>query len=106
MTERHEERAFELVGADQTFGEGLIHLDRLSPGRVVAIDDGRLLVAPGRLLIALIGSSPALALRWLRRTGQCLGRLLSELQAKTGQSAGQRIVGWLVAQVGGQTGET
>lgn len=105
-TERRKEWVFELVGADQTYGEGLIHLDRLSPGRVVAIDAGRLLVVPGRVPIALLGSSPALALRWLRRSGQRLARLFSELQADNGLSAGQCIVGWLVAQVGGQTGET
>lgn len=105
-TERRKERAFELVGADQTFGEGLIFQDRPSPGRVVAIDEGRLLVVPGRLLVAMLGSSPDLAVRWLRHTGQRVGRLLAELQADTGQSAAQRVVAWLVARLRGQTGET
>lgn len=105
-TERRKERVFELVGAGQTFGEGLILIDRPSAGRIVAIQDGRLLMVPGRLLFELLGSSPGLALRWLRLTGQRVGRLLAELQADAGRSAAQRVVGWLLAQVGGQTGET
>lgn len=104
-TERRKERVFELVGPGQTFGEALLFLASPGQGRVVAIDEGRLLVVPGALLVDLLGSSPALAVRWLRRAGGRLGRLLAELQADAGQSAGQRIVGWLVAQVGEQTGE-
>jgi CRP-like cAMP-binding protein len=104
-TERRKERVFELVGPDQTFGEGLLFLDAPSPGRVVAIDDGRLLAVPGSLLVGLLGSSPALAIRWLRRGGLRLGRLLAELQADAGQSAGQRIVSWLLAQMSGRTDE-
>jgi CRP-like cAMP-binding protein len=104
-TERRRERIFELVGTGQTFGEGLLFLDRPSPGRVVAIDDGRLLLVPGRLLITMLGNSPDLAMRWLRRVSQRIGHLLAELQADTGQSAGQRIVHWLSGQLGRQSGE-
>jgi CRP-like cAMP-binding protein len=104
--ERRKERVVELVGAGQTFCEGLILVDRPSAGRIVAIQDGRLLLVPGRLLFELVGSSPGLALRWLRLTGQRVGRLLAELQADAGRSAAQRVVGWLLSQVGGQAGET
>jgi CRP/FNR family transcriptional regulator, dissimilatory nitrate respiration regulator len=104
-TERRKERAFELVVEGQTFGEGLVLVDRPSSGRVVAIEDGRLLLVPSRLLFTLLSTSPELALRWLRCTGQRVGRLLAELRADAGQSAAQRVVSWLLAQVGGQAGE-
>lgn len=106
QTERRKERIVELVGAGQTFGEGLVFLDRPSPSRAVAVDDGRLLVVPGGTLIAMLDGSPALARRWLRRVSQRACHLLVELQADAGQSAAQRIVSWLLAQLGGQPGET
>ena len=80
-------------------------MDRPSAGRIVAIQDGLLLMVPGRLLFELLGSSPGLALRWLRLTGQRVGRLLAELQADAGPSAAQRVMRWLVTQLGGRTGE-
>jgi CRP-like cAMP-binding protein len=104
-TERRTERIVELVTAGETFGEGLVFLDRPSPSRAVAMDDGRLLVVPGGTLIAMLDSSPALARRWLGRVSQRACRLLLELQADAGQSAAQRILSWLLAQVGAQTGE-
>jgi CRP-like cAMP-binding protein len=106
QTERRKERIVELVGAGQTFGEGLVFLDQPSPSRAVAVDEGRLLVVPGGTLIAMLDGSPALARRWLRRISQRACHLLVELQADAGQSAAQRIVSWLLAQLGGQTGET
>lgn len=105
-TERRTERIVELVGAGETFGEGLVFLDQPSPSRAVAVDDGRLLVVPGGTLIAMLGSSPALAGWWLGRVSRRACRLLLELQADAGQSAAQRILSWLLAQVGAQTGET
>jgi CRP-like cAMP-binding protein len=103
---RRKERIFELVGAGQTFGEGLVFLDQPSPGRAVAIDAGQLLVVPGRLLVGTIETSPGFAVRMLRRVSQRIGRLLAELESDTAHSAAQRIVRWLAAQAGAETGET
>ena len=105
-TERRKERIVELVGAGQTFGEGLVFLDQPSPSRAVAMTDGRLLVVPGGTLIAMLDSSPALARRWLRRVSERAYRLLVEMQADAAQSTAQRVVSWLLAQLGGQVGET
>jgi CRP-like cAMP-binding protein len=105
-TERRKERIVELVGAGRTFGEGLVFLDQPSPSRAVAVDDGRLLVVPGGTLIEMLERSPALARRWLRSVSQRACGLLLELQADAAQSAAQRIVSWLLAQTGSQTGET
>lgn len=105
QTERRKERIVELVGPGQTFGEGLIFVDQPSPGRAVAVEDGRLLLLPAAALISMFDSSPGLAVRWLRRVGWRIGNLLGELRADAGQSAAQRIVRWLVVQVGGESGE-
>ncbi len=105
-TERRKERIVELVAAGQTFGEGLVFLDQPSPSRAVAMVDGRLLVVPGSTLIAMLDSSPALARRWLRRVSQRAYRLLVEMQADVAQSTAQRVVSWLLAQLGGEGGET
>lgn len=105
QTDRRKERIVQLVGVGQTFGEGLIFVDQPSPGRAVAVDDGRMLVIPAAALINMFESSPALAIRWLRRVGWRIGNLLGELRADAGQSAAQRIVRWLVAQMDGERGE-
>jgi CRP-like cAMP-binding protein len=105
-TERRKVRVVELVGPGETFGEALIFLDEPSPGRAVAVDDGRLLVIPGGTLITVLENSPRLARRWLRRVSQRVSHLLAELRADAGQSAAQRIVSWLLAQMDGHQGET
>lgn len=104
-TGHRNEKIVELVGAGQTFGEALLFLGRPSPTRAVAIDDGRLLVFPGSVLTDMLDSSPGLAVWWLRRVSQRVGGLLAELKADAGQSAAQRIVRWLVAKIGTQSGE-
>jgi CRP-like cAMP-binding protein len=96
---RRKERIFELAGSGHTFGEGLVFSDQPSPGRAVAIDDGRLLTVPAHALADLLERSPGFALRMLRRVSQRIGRLLTELESDTAQSSAQRIVGWLVAQI-------
>jgi CRP-like cAMP-binding protein len=96
---RRKERIFELAGSGSTFGEGLVFSDQPSPGRAVAIDDGRLLTVPNHALAELLERSPGFALRMLRRVSQRIGRLLAELESDTAQSSAQRIVGWLLAQI-------
>jgi CRP-like cAMP-binding protein len=96
---RRKERIFELAGSGSTFGEGLVFSGQPSPGRVVAIEDGRLLTVPAHALAELLKRSPGFALRLLRRVSQRMGRLLAELESDTAQSSAQRIVGWLVAQI-------
>jgi CRP-like cAMP-binding protein len=103
-TERRSERIVELVGAGQTFGEGLLFSGQPSVTRAVAIDDGRLLLVPRRALVAMLTSSPELGLRWLQRVSQRVARLLAELHTNTGESAGQRIVRWLASHLGEQAG--
>ncbi len=105
-TGQRNEKIIELVSAGETFGEALLFLGQPSPTRAVAIDDGRLLVLPGRVLTDMLDSSPGLAVWWLRRVSERVGGLLAELKADAGQSAAQRIVRWLVAKVGAQSGET
>jgi CRP-like cAMP-binding protein len=105
-TERRSERIVELVGAGETFGEGLLFAGQPSVGRAVAIDDGRLLLVPGSVLITMLVRSPELALRCLQRVSRRVARLLADLQADTGQSAGRRIVRWLALQLGERSGET
>ncbi len=104
-TGQRNERIVQLVGAGQTFGEALLLLGRPSPTRAVAIDDGRLLVLHGSVLTAMLDTSPSLAVWWLRRVSQRVGDLLAELKADAGQSSTQRIVRWLLAKVGAQSGE-
>jgi len=105
-TGQRKEKIIELASAGETFGEALLFLSQPSPTRAVAIDDGRLLVLPGRVLTNMLDSSQGLAVWWLRRVSQRVGGLLAELKADAGQSAAQRIVRWLVAKVGAQAGET
>jgi CRP-like cAMP-binding protein len=92
---RGEEKVLRFVGANESFGEAAALLDRPCPVDVVALADAMLAVIPVRPLQQLQERDITFANNLVRTLAGGLLRLVSEINASTGRSSGQRLAAYL-----------
>lgn len=90
-----EEKVLRFVGANESFGEASVILDRPCPVDVVALADAMLAVIPARPLQQLLTRDMAFANNLARALAAGLLRLVAEIDANSGRSSAQRLAAYL-----------
>jgi CRP-like cAMP-binding protein len=92
-----EEKVVRFLGANESFGECTVLLDRPCPVDLVALEDSMIAEIPAPPLLRLIEREPRFARNLVRLLSEkCLG-LLSELESSLQQSALQRLAAYLAS---------
>lgn len=92
---RSEEKVLRFVGANESFGEAAVLLDRPCPVDAVALADTMLAVIPARPLQALLARDLTFASNVARTLAAGMLRLVTEIDASTGRSSAQRLASYL-----------
>jgi CRP-like cAMP-binding protein len=99
------EKVIELIAAGQSFAEALMFLGRPSPVNAQALGDTQLLVLPRLAVLEAMAIDQRLALRMLAGLSRRLHGLVGDVQAYALQSGVQRVIGYLLRDADGQSGE-
>jgi CRP/FNR family transcriptional regulator, dissimilatory nitrate respiration regulator len=94
------EKVIELVGAGQSFGEALVFLERPCPINAQALSDVLLLEVPRQAMLDELQCDTGFALRMLSGMSRRLHGLVQDVQTSALQSGLQRVVGYLLRDVG------
>ncbi len=90
-----EEKVLRFVGANESFGEASVMLDRPCPVDVVALADAMLAVIPARALHQLLARDRAFASNLARSLAAGMLRLVADIDASAGRSSAQRLAAYL-----------
>lgn len=103
-TNQGSEKVLELMGPGQSFGEAVMFAERPYPVNAECLADTLLLHVPKQAIFDAIEADPAFARRMLGGLSYRLHEMVSDVEAYSMRSAGQRLVGYLLSLCEGQTG--
>ncbi|HUN69536.1 MAG TPA: Crp/Fnr family transcriptional regulator [Burkholderiales bacterium] len=90
-----EEKVLRFLGANESFGEAAVLLDRPCPVEVVALEDAMLTVIPLRPIKQLQERDITFANNLVKTLAGGLLRLVAEIDANIGRSSAQRLAAYL-----------
>jgi len=99
-----EEKVLRFLGANESFGEAAVLLERPCPVDVVALEDAMLTVIPLRPLKLLQERDITFANNLIKALACGLLRLVAEIDASAGRSSAQRLAAYLESLAEPETG--
>ncbi|MBI4940665.1 MAG: Crp/Fnr family transcriptional regulator [Actinobacteria bacterium] len=92
------EKVLEIIGAGETFAEGVMFADRPYPVTATALVAVDLLSVPRRTVLDLIDAEPTFARRMLAGMSVRLHTMVADVSAMALHSGTQRVIGFLLAE--------
>ncbi|MFN8077574.1 MAG: Crp/Fnr family transcriptional regulator [Kineosporiaceae bacterium] len=95
------EKVLEIIGAGESFAEGVMFADRPYPVTATALAPTVVLAIPRQAVLDLIDADPTFARRMLAGMSMRLHAMVADVAAMSLHSARQRVAGYLVGEVTG-----
>ncbi|WP_198955136.1 Crp/Fnr family transcriptional regulator [Kineosporia sp. R_H_3] len=92
------EKVLEIIGAGETFAEGVMFADRPYPVTATALVASDLLSVPRRTVLDLIDAEPTFARRMLAGMSVRLHTMVADVSAMALHSGTQRVIAFLLAE--------